>query len=335
MVAEQQPPSPFSGDPNAPIPMPGTANTLPNAPMKDTKFAKLLKIAVPIVSGGLTGGFGGNWREPGSGNTAAQNFFGQQNELALRKMQLQQQLKQDAIINQLRQSEEARNDFYDRYLAAHTEEAEAAAHQKENPIQKVPPKHVEQLSGYPGTAIETEGPEAGTTIQLTKPGSAPTDDTDLSNYGAEGKKQGIPLGPPQATIDKEAAAAKKDTKPQPEIVSDTDATGASTSYFVDKNPDSPTFGKRMKQVGSKAAKKPQLSAGQDIQAKADYALQAFGNDPKKATAFVQGSKTLKPAEKALVIAAINKPKSTKLDAATLGRLAAGVGGGGNSIPTGP
>ncbi len=66
-------------------------NQQPDA-VKDTKFKKLLQVVLPIAQGGLVGGFGGDWRVPGSGFRAAQSYFGQQADLAMRQKEQQQQL---------------------------------------------------------------------------------------------------------------------------------------------------------------------------------------------------------------------------------------------------
>ena len=84
-------------------PAPPTSTT-----MQPTKFAKLMKVVAPMIQGGLIGGFGGNWRVPGSGSEAAGNFFQQQTENALRKKSLQNQTANIQSEQQWRQAEAQR-----------------------------------------------------------------------------------------------------------------------------------------------------------------------------------------------------------------------------------
>ena len=305
--------------------------TLPPASMKPTKFAKLLQVALPIIQGGAIGAFGGNWRQPGSGGQAANQFFQQQSERALQQRALQVKQQQDAAAIQLRQSEEKRNDFYDKYLAARTD-------REENPVEKPTPHRYTQLKDYPGMELDES---TGETQAITRPaGKTSSGQSDLSNVGMEGN---VPLGPPESQTEKTA----KDVKPQPELVTDSDTEGVSTQHFVDKNPDSPTFGQRMSPKGggdgtvARRAPKPErptrLSSGQKVQSYAEQALQASGNDPAKATAIVKGLKSMDEDTKGLVIKEINKPKKSGADTDALvdsilaKRKAAPTGG----IPTSP
>jgi hypothetical protein len=59
----------------------------------DTKFGKLLRVAMPIIQGGLTGGFSGDWRQPGSGGRAAEQMFARRQSMAMQKRALDEQIK--------------------------------------------------------------------------------------------------------------------------------------------------------------------------------------------------------------------------------------------------
>lgn len=85
--------------------------------MQPTKFGKLLKVLMPIVHGGAVGAFGGNWRQPGSGFQASQQYFGgqanralQQQDLSLRRQQNQNQEQNLQSEQQYRQQEGQRQD---------------------------------------------------------------------------------------------------------------------------------------------------------------------------------------------------------------------------------
>ena len=94
-----QPPHQPSSSLSGPV-----ANTqLPTPPQpttkKPTKIAKLLKVALTLGQGAVAGGFGGDWRVPGSGFQASQNFFTNQANLALRQGELQRQTRDDSFRN--------------------------------------------------------------------------------------------------------------------------------------------------------------------------------------------------------------------------------------------
>jgi hypothetical protein len=95
-----QPPHQPIGSLSGPV-----ANTqLPTPPQpkskRPTKWAKLLQAVLPIAQGGIAGSFGGDWRVPGSGFQASQNFFTNQANLALRQGELQRQTRDDSFRNQ-------------------------------------------------------------------------------------------------------------------------------------------------------------------------------------------------------------------------------------------
>jgi hypothetical protein len=248
--------------------------------VKDTKFAKLLKVVTPIVQGGLIGGFGGNWRVPGSGNAAAQNFFQQRAQLALQKRYLANQTQQQAFLNALRASEMERNNFYEDYLRARTAEQEHAAsapYKGSSADEKWRPS-----TEYPGYLINDQG-------QL-KQIMAPTDAQHPS---------AVPMGPPESVVDRE----KKAKQPIPKAEVTTDAKGISTTRYRDMNPESPTY-RQLIDMPNEATRAPKPSTNEregtqitgkdkaDIERVAEAALQASGNDPDKAAAAITANKSI-------------------------------------------
>ena len=69
-------------------PAPPTTTT-----MQPTKFAKLLRVVMPLVQGGLAGGFGGNWRVPGSGFQAARELNRDQQMIPFQQQELQERIR--------------------------------------------------------------------------------------------------------------------------------------------------------------------------------------------------------------------------------------------------
>lgn len=310
----------------------GIAPMMQPGPMKEkpTKFAKLMQVVLPVAAGAGIGGFGGNWRVPGSGNEAASNFFTRQNELALQKLEIQSRLRQQSAEEAFRQSEEKRNEFYDQYLLSRARKLDEPTQEKEPAI------HVQQLAGYPGVGLTTTGPDAGKTFRLSRPAGVTEEGySDLSNTSKYGD---VPLGPSEPEIEKE----QKLEEPQPQVVTDTDERGVSTTRFVDKNPKSKTFGQTMSPAGGgspvvatkhpKPEKPQKLSVSQRVQSYAEYALEKAGNDPKRATQIVQGLQSLSPELKSLVVAQLNKTSKGKLSPDVLKKLAAGAP---QEVPTNP
>lgn len=291
-------------DITGPMSVPGPAK------MKDTKFGKLLKVVMPIAQGGLIGGFGGNWRQPGSGNAAAQNFFLSRANLAMQKQYLANQSKQEAFLNALRASEMERNNFYENYLQARTAEQQHAANAPYKGSSQS--ENWKPSTQYPGYEIESR---TGQMRRMMQPppdaeSGAPGQGSNIigggSNVTASGPKLGIPMGPPQSEIDKEAKL--KQPKPTAEV--DTDAKGVSRTKFIDTNPNSPTYMQEIKGNVSQRFPKPsesersgtQVTAADksQIEQAAEMALQASGNDPDKAAAAITASKKIPGQFKALV-----------------------------------
>lgn len=82
--------------------------TIPRTEMQPTKLAKLLKFAMPMAQGALIGGFGGNWRVPGSGFSAYENFLQTKNNMAMQKLAMQQSMQNNAALRKYRDAEAQR-----------------------------------------------------------------------------------------------------------------------------------------------------------------------------------------------------------------------------------
>lgn len=268
----------------------------PGAPgMKDTKLAKLLKISLPIVQGGAVGGFGGNWRQPGSGSEAAGNFFTNQAHQRLLKQEMGLRVAQAQSAEALRQSQETRNQFYDKNLQS---EIEHRDFQEEHP--KPEAEHATEVSGYPGTGMYTSGARAGTTFQMTRPSPRNPDGTmkDYSSYGAEGP---VPLGPPESEKQlvmrqKQTEQDKADTRAEQEKLANIRETGENKRLQVREAGDD-------RRAAGRKAEKP--DAGK-VETYAGETLKAAGNDPDKALQIVDGLKTMPPEMKATVRARIRE-----------------------------
>src|SRR5580704_4431498 len=95
-------------DPNASDPLSNaiqaTEASLPQTQMVNTptKFGQLLKIAAPILEGGLVGAAGGKGH-PGGGFGAAQDFYAQRRQQQLQQAILQRQVAQTQAVIQARQ----------------------------------------------------------------------------------------------------------------------------------------------------------------------------------------------------------------------------------------
>jgi hypothetical protein len=166
---------------------PGAAAPTKMAP---TKLSKLLKVIMPVVQGGLVGGFGGNPRQFGSGMATAQNYYNQQTELRQRQQQLQQEASDKYYLDLYRQSEAARaNEQANRpqftpgtaekvqkdgktYWAQRNPQTGALeATDMEAPPE--PTRVTVRPTDQGDVAVETQGPEPGKVTQLRTQGHTP------------------------------------------------------------------------------------------------------------------------------------------------------------------
>ena len=94
----------MSGPPSPTGPWNPPASASVNTP---TKFGKLMKVVLPLAAGAGIGATGGNWRVPGSGGQAAQNFFAQQAAQRMQQQDLALRRQQDTTLNQQRMAQTA------------------------------------------------------------------------------------------------------------------------------------------------------------------------------------------------------------------------------------
>jgi hypothetical protein len=310
----------------------------PGSPvLKDTKFAKLLKVAIPIIQGGAVGGFGGNWRVPGSGGEAAANFFAQQAHQQLQKHEMALRVAQQQSAEALRQSQEVRNQFYDKNLQS---EIEHRQFQEDNP--KPEAEHATEVSGYPGTGMYTSGARAGQTFQMNKPTPRNPDGTmkDYSSYGAAGP---VPLGPPES--EKQLQMREQESEKQKKEQQDfSEKQLQEREGREDKRQRVREAGEdRRANLRADTSTKPKSEDQGKAETYADELLKVNGNDPDKAIAQANALKTLDPKLKELVrkhirdaVAPGKKGKGTAVDDAiskSLANRAKAQAGGG--VPTSP
>jgi hypothetical protein len=307
--------------------------------MQPTKFAKLLKVVMPMVQGGLVGGFGGNWKQPGSGFAASSNFFNRQKEMALRKMQMQQNATNQSHRNALEDSQARRQDEManNPYAAAAARTWSANVDGEDVIMRTSPttgnPEIVGKKSAQTGT-FKPDNTDQGIVPFNTKTGTASAPLTTPPTPEKQGAPltQNIPTGN-QAVDDLQSEAAKdlgeeqdeksvstqdsgglplhpyeKPQKPgRPMIEHNRDASGKETDVAVD-----PSTVKPGDVVGSRAPRpqKPTKASTKADPAKTETYAQAIlteaGNDVDKANTIVNGLQSMPPEMKSAVRARIRE-----------------------------
>jgi len=235
--------------------------------MHDTKIGKLLKIAGPIAMGGAMGGFGGNWRVPGSGFEASEGFWSRQAALAIAKRNADIQQRREAALEAWRMSQEERN-------LAESQRTREQTERLINPITKPPAAHWRQLTNYPGYELEEEGPEAGQVRRMQKP-------TDFEHPIPE------QFGEPQKDVDTERRltaleAAQAETK---------------RHHGVEEKEAQERIDQPPKKTPSEARVEEEKAARKRHEGIANYALQKSGNDPDKAIAAINSIQSLSQSDK--------------------------------------
>lgn len=246
-----------------------------------TKFAKLLRVVMPIVQGGAMGGFGGNWRVPGSGAAAAQNMFGQQRaqrlqqqEMGLRTQMLQRQLYDD----QFRNAQEA----------ARTEELKsqgrrydqlATAQAKDKPV--------------------IEDTDAG--MMVVDPEKAEA--RPITNMAPE-QTGSLPL-PNEPTMPALHKAQRPTTAERPTVLSQGQEAVDPKTGRVIATGQPKTFAPKSPRPSSVKTPKPDEAK---VESRAQSALQYAGGDPEKAVTMTEQNKYISDAEKFAVIQRIRKLK---------------------------
>ncbi len=269
-----------------------------------TRFGSFLKMLPTFVDAALTGAAFGGGDDPlsqlGIGYLTARNQIAQRQKLA------RQQLMEDLLFKR-----ELRKPLFQPGAPIRARRAGADVFMQRNletgefePIagfQPPPEKSTERLL--------TEGALAGHI--LTEPGSTLRPgvlERTLPMPALPGISGIIPPKPAQEVSIPQslpemfrAEAEKKDSRPKPQLTTERDAKGIEQSFFVDANPDSPTFGHRMKQPVATRQPLPERARQTAAQAEeaAAEALRLSGNDPERAVALVNQS-DMDPAAKSAI-----------------------------------
>jgi len=270
----------------------------PAAPKyKDTKFGKLLKVTLPLLQGGGIGGFGGNWRVPGSGSAAAGDYFAQRAQLALQQRAAAERIAALQSQERLRQSQEERNKFYDRYLQARAERDEA--------YQAKPEAEHMDVSSYPGMGVYTSGPHVGQARTLTgpEPAMGPSGYPDYSHVTATGPK---PIGKSMQQTREERTA---ETQKQAELDRQTTHSDLQAdrlqrhqeeqrreAMHAEEHKD--TQADRAERAKDREARQGPPKG--DVEDYAQEALRAAKKDPDKALEIINGLKSMPSDQKAAV-----------------------------------
>lgn len=284
-----------AGAPPSESPITGVDSSLdkpPAAPtsttMMPTKFGKLLKVVLPLVQGAGVGGFGGNWKIPGSGFAAEQG---------MRYRQQQQQMMQQEM--QLRQQMLARQMYDDQYRnaleAARSKQAEATAERQTQLAEegvrqqgKVKPVIEDTDAGIMSIDPESAQARPVTNMEPEKTGSLP-----------------LPNEPEVAPLHK----ATKPSAPERPLVlgQGQEAIEPGTGKVIAKG-EPKTFAPK-----SPRSTQAKPDAGK-IETYAGALVKQFGGDAQKALDAVEGLKSLDPAAKSALrqrIREMQRPASTR------------------------
>jgi hypothetical protein len=178
------------------LPMTGEPTQTTQTP---TKFNKLLKVLVPLAVGAGVGATGGNWKVPGSGQQAAQQYFGQQAELGLRQKQMAQELAVQQNLGQYRQAQMGLDQARTAALDRQTDQGKWS-------MMETPqgPRRVNAQTGENNPLLDSSGqPIAGKpepkklAVQNTPDGTYVVDE-DSGTAKQVKTDQGIPLEPPKS-----------------------------------------------------------------------------------------------------------------------------------------
>lgn len=305
-------------------------NVIPGAEtttMQPTKFGKLLKVAMPLIQGGLAGGFGGNWRQPGSGFQAAGNFFQNQTNNAMRNKELnlrtQNAQSQEALRREQMNLDRARSNVIGGTYT-HEDADGNRGRYKINPDtgeeqllgrDPLPESYttrdtdqglvkVERKSGTITPATMQQSGKSADTSPSTAAQPLPSPETRTlpfdpqPNENVQQSDNGVQLHAP-------AKAAKSPARPI--VRTNRDAKGVETDYEYD-----PTTGNKLSDTPlatrqprprapakSTAASQKDAKQGQS-ETYADATLKAFNGDLDKATSFVNNSQSMNPSMKAEV-----------------------------------
>ena len=266
--------------------------------MEPTKFGKLLKVVMPLVKGGLQGGFGGNWQQPGSGFAAQQGFMQRQVQNAMQQQALKNQTANMQSEQQWRQAEAQRAEAQAQGVGRIYEADDANG---ERHTYRIKPDGTSEDLGkktLPGKFVR--GTDAGgIDVMDTRNGViSPVPDEEPEKHGNlpfPGEEDEPQLQPAPKT-------APRSTRPLilPQGAEEVDEGGKVLATGKPK-----TFAPKSPRAG--AAPKPDEGK---VESRAQAALQYSGGDPEKAVQATQQNKYIPDAEKFAVIQRIRKLKST-------------------------
>jgi hypothetical protein len=319
---------------------PATFTTPQPDAIKDTKFKKLLKAALPIAQGGLIGGFGGDWRQPGSGMRVAQNFYAQQTDMAMRKQNMERELANQKSLAAQRQENIDLDKAHEARLASQDETDQERLEQGQWRLDASVNPAVEVNARTGEVRRPRIGAQAPTGVPTDPPGSSPAAFPDGSGLSIDEKRRrsaaqirnggvpdmpgGTPMGggwrtPPDVPLvpigqerAEDAARRLSDEEarrklPRPRAVTDSDARGVSTTHFVDVNPESDTYMQPVDDGDPAATRYPRPSRSRSqtpdkgkIETYAQSVLEQVGGDANRAVDAVDGLKTMPPGMKAAV-----------------------------------
>jgi hypothetical protein len=276
--------------------------------MQPTKFAKLLKVVMPLVQGGLAGAASDPHQQ--KGGEEAQQFFQQQTANQIRKNQLQMQTKNMQSEQRWRDSEGRRADAQaqgagkmyvgqdatgESYNYRIGENGTSEQLQKARPNDRyktfVSGNKIEKLDSSTGVISPATSEEPGEPTQ--------TEDQLDTMEGTPGPNRELPLEAP--------------TK-QPAASSQTHVLGEDQE-LIDTDKTSPTYGKPIatgkpktfapKNQRTATAPKPDVTR---MESAAGALLSKYGGDPQKAMDAVDGLKNATGEEKVALRARIREMK---------------------------
>lgn len=237
-------PDESSPDQTGTLPFPSV--DMPQTTMKDTKMGKLLKYGLPLVQGGLTGAFGGNWRVPGSGFQAAQQATLNQRQLALQRLALQRAIANDRALRDYREAEAQRARNYEGQQTKDLEMPDGTKHTFQyNPRTGTYDKDL-GVSGR-GTATRPEIADTSQGLIENVPGTTRWKRVQIENDqpsaqgepGQEGwsvKGTAPPESEPEATSMPSEPLHRYQKPPAPQRMTSRDASGRETTAFVTPEP---------------------------------------------------------------------------------------------------
>lgn len=239
--------------------------------MQPTKFGKLLKVVWPLAQGALVGGFGGNWRQPGSGFEAQQQFSGRRQEVGLQQQDL-------ALRREMLQRQYAADQYRNALDAARAREAESRADREDRMVENQGKLATRPQIEDTDAGLMSVDPETAQARPITNMAPEETGSLPLTGQGMpELHKYQKPIAPQRPTV---VGEGQELVDPTGKVI-----TPARPKTFAPRKPS--------------AADTKNATQGK-AETYADALLKQFGGDADKALAAVEGLKSLDPSLKAEV-----------------------------------